>query len=1167
MSNVKLPEPNNEIYTAIRNGELVIFLGAGVSNLLGLPRWNDLAKTLLDDAINDNVLTLIDKTLILAEINSDSKKIISIIFEKFKLYEKEEIFYQHLSKHLTIDKNKLIGSPVIDLVRSIPALYITTNADNTLDDYFEKDIIYYDNNYADWRRTNPALIQIHGKVTLPSSLVFTSKQYIDRYTNEYFIDYLESVFCTGQTVLFIGYSLNEFELLERISRNLNKGQNSKIFTLQPYFSYQSALENSFNLYFKSLNITQIPYIIDIYGYSTLNLILSDWIQKFKDRSLFLITEERVSNIINEKPDIHIIGQIKNLFRNNDDLISFAIYNLQKSKYSIKWIEVFSTLNFTNIKYGLSRENTVNNPTWAFLNIASNIYEKTNSFIIRRILIKKTLALFRNSEFNKIFNNTKLLINLSNYIFDFTELYTNEDIINGFRLFLETSNDLFDIFFYRIFKKKSSISDDNMFTEIEYYSFEFILNNINKVDFENYIIKLSDAIFTKELGEFSINIANLTFETIKKIEQIKPFTFYSIGSLISINPNSHMQDENFSNEHMLIFILLKSYSSLNPQQQDEFLGNCIKEESSIFKKIALFIINKSFQKNFHYLLTDPFIKYYNTYFYSDYYLCIKNNINSIPKELVNILIASFSIEIVRNLELNEQHMIYEISKILIGFDLITEITIQSLYNSEFEFFKNPEKISQLVNFSSFSSEDIIPTINNALKDAKTLNEMSLILSNLIFQYPFDSDDYNYRFGTYIEDRIVEFDIHLDDFINFNINYKHSLVLAIITKITNFDVKLIVNIINEYVDEIILKSEYHKISNLMQKIVQKKYKPLLNNIDFINVIEKIITNTFQYFLLEFKNEYDEIYFTIHNTWIYICFNILIRHNNKKTRFVQELLQKGLNHNIKDNELTAYIFSNIYIFYSIDKIWIKSILKDLDSKSITWKHNCFSLIFNNTVEKEIFELILNYKIFNEYINTEVKDKTFDEVYRKNAINCILHFMFVSNPYITKLNNPILQDINGYNIIYVFETLKTALELNTYSELTIYNFLLDYISFLESKVSYLPRSNDIFDDFIVIITKLNKRNNIILSFFQKICAEFTDHLSIQYYEYLKLILNDHPDTVYYSLIHNSNIVPNYYINIDMVIEIIILLSKYKQTEIHKLISHYHNKGFNMIGVIKEII
>ena len=77
---------------------LVIFAGAGVSKLFGLPLWNDFAKALLEDCFKD---MLVDEYQIKEDykrsVGGDSKMLITLVYNIYSRKQKEDLFFAHFN--------------------------------------------------------------------------------------------------------------------------------------------------------------------------------------------------------------------------------------------------------------------------------------------------------------------------------------------------------------------------------------------------------------------------------------------------------------------------------------------------------------------------------------------------------------------------------------------------------------------------------------------------------------------------------------------------------------------------------------------------------------------------------------------------------------------------------------------------------------------------------------------------------------------------------------------------------------------------------------------------------------------------------------------------------------------------------------------------------------
>ena len=77
-----IPALPDEIKDAVNNGNLAVFIGAGISRLLGCDGWNTLSRGLLKECHKKKIITFKEKETLL--LISDHKKTITICYHLFK---------------------------------------------------------------------------------------------------------------------------------------------------------------------------------------------------------------------------------------------------------------------------------------------------------------------------------------------------------------------------------------------------------------------------------------------------------------------------------------------------------------------------------------------------------------------------------------------------------------------------------------------------------------------------------------------------------------------------------------------------------------------------------------------------------------------------------------------------------------------------------------------------------------------------------------------------------------------------------------------------------------------------------------------------------------------------------------------------------------------------
>ncbi|MGF7118380.1 SIR2 family protein [Methanobacterium oryzae] len=293
-----VPELQSEIIDAINNKNLAIFIGAGVSRLIGCDSWAELANNLLSTCFStkkSNGSTCINY----AEKNklsqdNDLKKVITICHGILKQNNNEELFFKQLEESFL--KDKQIESPNVytelyQILHSnsdlgdISGTYITTNADEHFDEFFDEDLRETLSDPDEFKTSEIGhikLYHIHGSISHRNTLVFTVNQYINRYNHQKFVEVLKEIF-NRYVILFIGYGLDEFELIDFLITKLGLDKKAeeektelKNFIIKPYYTHEKNILDFDQLYYNKMGITVLGYQIDENGYDQLYHVLKKW---------------------------------------------------------------------------------------------------------------------------------------------------------------------------------------------------------------------------------------------------------------------------------------------------------------------------------------------------------------------------------------------------------------------------------------------------------------------------------------------------------------------------------------------------------------------------------------------------------------------------------------------------------------------------------------------------------------------------------------------------------------------------------------------------------------------------------------------------------------------------------------------------------------------------
>ncbi|CUX28450.1 SIR2 family protein [Clostridium sp. C105KSO13] len=183
------------INDAIKEDSLIVFVGAGVSANSGLPKWRELI-----DAFKDE-LKIDDK-------ENDYLKIAQYYFDSVGQHKYFQKVMNVFQPHINSQPNEIHNQ----IFRIRPRHIITTNYDSLLEDKMNSSIDKYEVIIQDsdipYSKSDHYLIKMHGDLA-QKNIVLKEDDYLDYEDNFYMISTLIKSLIMNNTVLFVGYSLND----------------------------------------------------------------------------------------------------------------------------------------------------------------------------------------------------------------------------------------------------------------------------------------------------------------------------------------------------------------------------------------------------------------------------------------------------------------------------------------------------------------------------------------------------------------------------------------------------------------------------------------------------------------------------------------------------------------------------------------------------------------------------------------------------------------------------------------------------------------------------------------------------------------------------------------------------------------------------------------------
>lgn len=601
-----IPDVPQKIIEAVNHRKLAVFIGAGVSRLVGCWSWEKLAKKLIEKCFDKDVLNYKEKESVLQ--SRDHRQIITIAYNLLKKDEKHELFYECMEEALMFGKNEieLKGSNIYDKIIKLRGTFFTTNADVLFDNKFIQENIYVIK--ADFipgiisEEKENKLFHIHGSIKDRDSLVFTLSQYLTRYSNNNFRNFLKTIF-NYYTVLFLGYGLMEFQLLEFIFEG--ESTSLKHYMLEPFYFGEDNLLKLSQLYYDELGIEVIGYEKDKKGYKQLESVLDKWgyeINKNSSyvRSSFTKIDDAVNNFTSKKALTAI-----QLIKNDNGQFTYFLEEVAKHPDIINWLKPLKDTGFFNpndnpdpIKL---KDRSVKN--WRILNYleyAARENSEKQSPEISDIIIERIDKIIESNIMNPSTNRKILKIMTLLPVEKITQTHICF-VRNSLEFELDKvsiEHEISESFVPYLIRHRAKHKAKILILELIQ-----VLLSYKKKEYESYkmyITSLDNYHFRRIIGRFKKEIADICgLETlnigIKKIEEFiktdhRQFMKSKFESL-------DLDDTTSEREHsaQLIFFVLIMLEELAPSLIRNKIENFLKANDLIFRRLAIHAINHHYQE--------------------------------------------------------------------------------------------------------------------------------------------------------------------------------------------------------------------------------------------------------------------------------------------------------------------------------------------------------------------------------------------------------------------------------------------------------------------------------------------------------------------------------------------------------------------------------------------
>jgi len=300
-----IPEVPKGVREAAQRGILIPFIGAGVSRIAGCPGWEQFANGALEWLIANGQFSYSQLDQI-RQLNPRVKLSLARALERDNNL---SIGFRGLL-HPTNRVGNEKGVRLYDSLFRLGKTFVTTNYDEWLDeriplnvasaapDPTAKDsagieqirVIHKVEELLPAALNQPnTVIHLHGSLRDPKRMVLTTLDYLQHYANDRMsgdpyvenrvLTFLDHLF-RHRTVLFIGYGLDELEILEYVilkaRPHASTAQEARHFILQGFFSHETELVRSMKTYYLEFGIQLIPFLRDSKNWDQLIDVLEEF---------------------------------------------------------------------------------------------------------------------------------------------------------------------------------------------------------------------------------------------------------------------------------------------------------------------------------------------------------------------------------------------------------------------------------------------------------------------------------------------------------------------------------------------------------------------------------------------------------------------------------------------------------------------------------------------------------------------------------------------------------------------------------------------------------------------------------------------------------------------------------------------------------------------------
>ena len=597
-----------QIIKAVNERKLIIFVGAGVSRLCGLPSWDQAANDLLEYCTKHcDGFNYAKKEKIINNVKDAKEKITIGYYFLSKVNGNNELYYKWLKDEFSLDRiNKNKKDKMKKLIRSLSDIVFSTNVDLMFDEGLPKKACFYKKvNIHKIKIRNDLYKQnwhIHGSLDYPEDIVFTTRQYLERYTNNSFRKHFFQVFNDSEyTILFLGYGFSELQLLDFLVNAKNENSHNRLFLLQSYFDDDEALYDAEEPYFLDYGIQLIKYSRNN-GYGELFNVL-EFLKKQVDNLTTKPTElySSLQKVFSQAPTIKNKNDILNRFSDiSDTLKCYLVHSIMSNrKYASKWFyylvnqEKFAYLFDLNTELGID---DMDDEPFNIKNIRFLLNEYANNKDENLFAAAKRLAksLFEHlKKENTFFENNLLVITLLKTIFCDHRLLNLPESFSFVKQSSKVANYKYCWMCYSNWNNEKPLLKSYKKTQIKFCELA-ILNRLESKQDEDYNFDTFFESYGIEIAQKCPNeIFNICFDQLTQKINSSNYSNYNVSGEVFDKYKNRERGESPSCEDDVIRWMISAIIYLESSKLHSNFRTLIKSEHKFERCLAIYMCNLRF----------------------------------------------------------------------------------------------------------------------------------------------------------------------------------------------------------------------------------------------------------------------------------------------------------------------------------------------------------------------------------------------------------------------------------------------------------------------------------------------------------------------------------------------------------------------------------------------